>query len=240
MSQPKYKRVADEITQRINDGVYAPKTILPDQKSLAKEFGVSRLTVKKALDGLERAGLIYKQSGLGTVVLGTIPIKSEQDAVADCFTGLQKQLGKENVTSKIIKFNVQFPDEELQKYLDIKANEPVYEIIRLRVYKGQPYVLEHTFMPIKLIPNLSEKILEDSIYTYIHKKLKLKFGGAYRKIKAVKADKYDIEYLEAKKDDPLLELEQIVWLNNGQTFEYSRSRNRYDTRNYVVLDTNNF
>ena len=43
-----------------------------------------------------------------------------------------------------------------------------------------------------------------------------KFGHAYRKIRAAKPDKYDIKYLDAKSDDPMLELEQIIWLTNGQ------------------------
>ena len=70
--------------------------------------------------------------------------------------------------------------------------------------------------------------------------MKLKFGIAYRKIKAVKADDWDQKYLKAKKNDPILELEQIVWLNNGQPVEYSTSRNRYDERNYIVVETNSF
>ena len=43
-----------------------------------------------------------------------------------------------------------------------------------------------------------------------------------------------------KKDDPILELEQIIWLTNGQPVEYSVSKNRYDTRDYVLLDNNRF
>ena len=44
----------------------------------------------------------------------------------------------------------------------------------------------------------------------------------------------------AKKDDPMLELEQIVWLTNGQPIEYSTSRNRYDQRDYTILENTRF
>lgn len=189
---------------------------------------------------MERQGLVYKQSGLGTFVAGEIPIKSDIDSPVNAFTGLRNLLGKNEVTSKVLHFSVEFPDEQIQKNLDLKRNEPVYNIVRLRIYDDQPYIIEHTYMPIKLVPELDEKILHASIYNYIHQKLHLKFGHAYRKIRAAKPNEYDKKFLDAKDDDPMLELEQIIWLTNGQPIEYSTSRNRYDTRDYVLLDNNRF
>lgn len=240
MTKAKYLEVADELKQRINKGIYGKQDPLPDQEAFAKEFDVSRLTVKKAFDGLERQGLVYKQSGLGTFVSGEIPIKSNKDAPANAFVGLQNQLGKDKVKSTILHFSVEFPDGQMQKNLNIKANEPIYDIVRLRIYDSQPFIIEHTFMPIKLVPDLDEKILHSSIYNYIHQKLHLKFGHAYRKIRAVKPNDYDKKFLNCRDDDPVLELEQIIWLTNGQPIEYSTSRNRYDTRDYVLLDNNRF
>ena len=63
-AEAKYLKVARILQKRIEDGVYKPQTPLPDQKTLAEELHVSRLTVKKALDGLQRKGLVYKESGL--------------------------------------------------------------------------------------------------------------------------------------------------------------------------------
>lgn len=240
MARAKYLEVAKELKKRIQNNVYSRQEPLPDQEAFAQEFNVSRLTVKKAFDGLERQGLIYKQSGLGTFVAGDIPIKSNIDAPANAFTGLQNQLGKNKVKSNILHFSVEFPDTQMQKNLSLKPNEPIYNIVRLRIYNDQPLIIEHTFMPVKLVPDLDEKILHSSIYNYIHQRLHLKFGHAYRKIRADKPDIYDIKYLNAKADDPMLALEQIIWLTNGQPIEYSISRNRYDTRDYVLLDNNRF
>lgn len=240
MSEAKYLKIARIIHDRIKDGTYQAQEPLPDQEALAQELGVSRLTVKKALDGLERKGLLYKQSGLGTFVLGEIPIQTSRDTSASEFSGLQEEIGKEKITSKIIDFSIEFPNEQIQKNLRLKGSDPVYDILRLRLLDGEPFVLEHTYMPVKLVPNLDENILKASIYNYIHQKLELKFGTAYRKIRASKATKWDQKYLEAKQDDPILELEQIIWLTNGQPIEYSTSRNRYDTRNYVVFQNKDF
>lgn len=236
--QKKYEYVADVIKQRIFDQTYPPKMLLPKQSEFAKEFDVSKITVKKALDGIAREGLIYKKSGLGTYVLGNTLINKRSDAPANAFNGLYNQQGADHVTSRAIKFSIDFPTADIQAKLGIEANEPVYNILRLRQLDGNPFILEHTYMPIKLVPDLSNEILEKSIYDYIHHVLKLQFGGAYRKIHANLPDANDIKYLNADKTTPILEVEQIVWLTNGKNIEYSTSRNLYDARSYTVVDLN--
>ncbi|EEJ71161.1 GntR family transcriptional regulator [Lactobacillus ultunensis] len=240
MTKAKYVEVAEEIEEKIKKGQYKRQTALPDQETLAKEYNVSRLTIQKALDGLDRKGIVYKQSGMGTFVLGDIPFKDKRDAAVNAFIGLGNQLGKNNVSSKVLHYSVEFPDDKTQEYLNIDQTEPVYDIVRLRIYEEEPLMIEHTYMPVKLVPGLTKDVLHASVYDYMHKKLNLKFGHAYRRIRAVKANKYDEKYLNAKKDDPMLELEQVVWLINGVPVEYSTSRNRYDTRYYVTVDNNRF
>lgn len=240
MAKAKYLEIADIINQRIDNGTYPKESLLPDQQTLAKELGVSRLTVKKALDGLEREGRVFKQSGLGTFVAEDIPIQSKIDTPANAFSGLQSLLGANKVTSKIINFSVEFPNQHLQRYLHLKETEPIYNIIRLRLLDKKPYVIEHTYMPVSLVPDLNDSVLHSSIYDYIHQKLHLKFGHAYRRIKAARASKYDEKYLNAQASDPMIDLEQIVWLTNGQPIEYSLSRSRYDQRVYTIFENNRF
>lgn len=240
MAKAKYFDVVRVIYSRIKDGTYQAGKALPKQEVLAKELGVSRLTVKKALDGLERKGLVFKQSGLGTFVQDNIPIRSSIDSPATLFTGLANLMGADSVKSKIIAFSVGFPSKEIQKNLCLKKNEPVYNIFRLRIVNDQPFIIERTYMPVNLVPDLNEDVLHASIYNYLHQQLKLKFGHAYRKIRASKSDQYDEKYLLAKKDDPILELEQIVWLTNGKPIEYSTSRNRYDQRIYTITENTKF
>jgi GntR family transcriptional regulator len=236
----KYELIADEVRKRILSGVYPAKSLMPDQQAFAQEFGVSKITIKKALDGIEHEGLIYKSSGMGTFVLGKIPLDGDHDASAKAFDGLSKQQGVERVTSDIIKFELEFPTSDLCDKLKIEDSDPIYNIMRLRRLNGEPFILEHTYMPVKVVPKLTEQILKSSIYAYIHQELKLKFGGAYRKIHAAMADEYDIKYLKAEANTPILEAEQVLWLTNGEYVEYSTSRNLYNTRSYTMIDINDF
>ena len=121
--------------------------------------------------------------------------------------------------------------------LNLDENDPVYEIIRLRLLDDEPLVIEHTYMPVSQVPALSKKILEGSIYSYLHKKLHIKFGGVFRRIKADLPDEYDRQYLGASETTPILEIEQIVCTNSGVNLEYSRSRNVYSNRSYIMVET---
>lgn len=233
----KYEAIANEIRKRIIRGTYPIESLIPDQVSLAEEFDVSRMTMKKALDILAMEGLIYRQRGSGTFVMKTA-LLNQQDSAVNEYEGLTKQLSGQEVTSKIIEFNVEFPSEEMMKHLMIKKNQPVYNLTRLRLVNGKPYVLEHTYMPTDLAIGLTEEILKQSIYQYIHEELDLHFGGAFRKIHADKSSKYDQKYLDCKADDPVLEVEQVVYLKDGRPFEYSRSRYHYETLSYTISDIN--
>ncbi|MCD5578350.1 UTRA domain-containing protein [Lactobacillus delbrueckii] len=106
----------------------------------------------------------------------------------------------------------------------------------LTLLDDEPLVIEHNYMPVSQVPALSKRILEGSIYSYLHKKLHIKFGGVLRRIKADLPDKYDRQYLGANESTPILEIEQIVWTNSGVNLEYSRSRNLYSNRSYIMVE----
>jgi GntR family transcriptional regulator len=231
----KYEMIANKIRQRIREGAYSVGSLIPDQVTLAKEFGVSRMTVKKGMDILELEGLILRKRGAGTLVKKTALSEGQTASIME-YEGLTKQLTGKDVKSEIISFKLDSPDEHIQEKLMLDKHDPIYKIIRLRVVDNEPYILEHTIMNATLIPGINEKVLHHSVYQYIHEDLKLQFGGAHRVIHADKSSKYDQEYLDCDENDPILEIEQVVYLEDGTPFEYSRSRNKYNTRSYNVVD----
>jgi len=237
---PKYEEIADTLRQRIKQGIYPANSLLPNQVELVEEFDASRMTVKKAITILTMEGLVFARRGAGTKVLDH-SFWNKTTAPADQYRGMSFDLADANqtLTSKVITFKVTFPSPEVKERLTLSAQQPVYEIIRLRIVDGVNSVLEHTYMPVNLAPGLTDEILEGSIYSYLKKERHLTFAGAFRNIQADKADKYDQEYLDCAPTDPVLEVEQVVYLDSGQPIEYSRSRNRYDRRGYTYLDVNN-
>ena len=234
---PKYQEIATILRTRINNQTYPPGSLLPNQIDLVTEFGVSRMTIKKAIGLLAMEGLVYSQRGAGTKILNHPFLKKDTTALT-VYEGLSTEMRKagRKLTSKVIDFQVEFPDQTTQEKLMLTESQPVYKIVRLRILEDQPFILEHTMMPVHLVPNLNRHHLEQSIYQYVKEELGIQFAGAYRTIVADKSAAYDQQYLNCLSDDPVLEIEQIVYQKNGAPIEYSRSRNRYDMRAYSYLD----
>lgn len=234
---PKYEEIANVLRDRIRSKKYPPNSFLPNQVDLVEEFNASRMTIKKAINILAMEGLVYSQRGSGTKILSH-PYLNKDTSPANEYEGLSLQMKRRqrSLTSQIIQFDVEFPNAFIQERLMIDAEQPVYNIHRLRILDDEPYILEHTFMPVQLVPGLKKEHLLSSIYDYLHKELNVHFAGAYRAISADKSSAFDQQYLNCVETDPVLEVQQVVYLKDGQPIEYSSSRNRFDVRNYSLLD----
>ena len=231
----KYLTISHEIRERILSGYYPVDKMMPDEHSLCREFECSRMTMRRALDILAQEGMIYRKRGHGTFIIQSSMQNHNVNVISDETVGLSNLMKDRKIISKIIEFNIQFPTEEIARNLSISLNAPVYHIIRLRIVEDEPYVLEETFMPSNLIPDINQEVLENSIYHHIEENLKLKIGGAHRKIRACKSNELDQKYLQCGEHDPILEVEQIGHLDIGIPFEYSFSRHRYDLFTFISV-----
>lgn len=224
----KYEMISDEMRKRIQNGFYSIDQPIPDEVSLSGEFDVSRMTMKRALDILVMEGMLYRKRGHGTFIIKSAIQDNQVNVLSQETIGLTKLLKDKKITSRIVKFEVQFPSEEVAAHLAIDTNSPVYHVIRLRNVEDEPYVIESTYMPTDLIPGVNEEVLHGSVYRHITETLELTIGGSHRKLRACKPNELDQRYLDCKSDDPILELEQVGFLNTGKPFEYTFSRHRYD------------
>ncbi|WP_239257173.1 GntR family transcriptional regulator [Listeria ilorinensis] len=227
-NQTKYSFIAEEIRKRIMHHEYPLDKPIPDEMTLSKEFDCSRMTMKKALEVLVLEGLLYRKRGHGTFIIKSALDRDKLQIHNQEVNGFTKLVDGKNVKSRVISFQVVFPDEAIAERLNIEKETPVYDILRVRMVGKEPYVLEHTYMPVNVIPGVTQHVLEGSVYQYIQDELGLKIASSYKQIRADKPSKLDREYLDCSETDPVMEVEQTVYLNNGVAFEYSLSRHRYD------------
>lgn len=224
----KYEEIAEDIRSGILSGKYNPNEQLPLEKEMCEYYGVSRITIKKAVDELVIQGLVIKRRGSGTFVKAVGGADVQELSMAKQFEGFSESNKDKNVYSKVVKFEVIHPSEEIATKLKITCDDFVYYIIRTRYADDEPYVFEYTYMPIGLIPGIKNDILMSSIYNYIEEKLKLKIKSAHRVIRAMLPNEQEQEWLRIESNFPILEVEQVGFLDNGQPFEYSKSHHRSD------------
>ena len=233
----KYKVVSDDLREKIEDGTYRPNDQLPSIEALCRLYSVSKITIKKALDELEATGLISRRRGSGSFVknarpmLGGTPGNFETSGQMAGFMAEHKALNQ-TVTSEVKDFQVVRPPKDVAECLGIEPDQFTYHIIRIRLADKQALAIEYTYMPIDLIPNLREKTLHASIYAYIEGDLGLKIASAHRVVRAVLPTKDEVAWMGIKSGSPLLEVEQVGFLDDGTPFEYSISRhpNGYEFR----------
>ncbi|HEL2411650.1 TPA: GntR family transcriptional regulator [Streptococcus suis] len=225
----KYNVIANDVRRKILDGIYKANEQLPFEKDLCEVYEVSKMTVKKALDILVAEGLIIKRRGAGTFVKDLSVEDMEKMVVGSQMIGTSAYYPTRTVTSKVLHFEIIAASEKVANKLNIPIGSFVYDIERVRILDGSPLVMENTFMPVSVIPDLRLKNVEESIYEYIQDTLGMKIQSAHRNITVRKASDSEVTHLELEQGDPVGIVEQIGFLSNGTTFEYSISTHRYDT-----------
>lgn len=228
----KYKAIADKLRQQIKAGKYVPGELMPDQNQIARDFGTTRVTIHKALQLLMIEGMIYSKRGSGTYV--------RKDYHNDEYNNygkvspIDKPLGTtytnqgKKVTSKVIELSVRMPTKEESDRLIIQPTAPVYVIRRIRYVNGKIFAYEHTIMPTA-ISTLTEEILEGSIYGHLQAE-GLHVEGSHRIVRAEAGNDVDTQTGIAQKlGEPVLVIDQLNYLDDGQPFELSESRFPYKT-----------
>ena len=150
--------------------------------------------------------------------------------------GTSLQEGEE-VTSKIIRFEVRFPTAYESESLKIKHTDPVYDIKRVRYVKDEAKSIETSVMPLKYVRDLDEEILMGSIYNYIRDELGFVISAAQRVIIASKANELDSAEFNIEVGEPILETNQVVFFDDGTPFDLSKTRYPY-TSGKIVADIN--
>jgi GntR family transcriptional regulator len=224
----KYQEIAEDIHKNIVNGKYKLGEQLALEKEMCVHYGVSRITIKRAVDELVNMGLVVKRRGSGTFVKSIDNKEFRELSIAQQFTGFSEVYRDKNIHTELIRFDIVRPTEMVAEKLQITTEDFVYNIIRVRHVDGKPIVVEYTQMPIQLILGIKKEILENSIYAYIQEELRFKIQSAHRNIRAVMPNQIETEALNIQGVLPLLEVEQVAFLDDGQPFEYSICRHRGD------------
>ncbi len=154
---PLYHKIKNHILERIKTGEFEVGDMLPPERELADHYGVSRITVKRALLELANQGIIVRRQGKGTFVSSP---KLEED-ISKVVTLAQPVLMHAGRSwHKVLSVKTQKPNAEVAKTLEIDASTPVVEIERLKVVDDQPYIHELSYISEELCPGLEAKFLD--------------------------------------------------------------------------------
>ncbi|MBR0577016.1 GntR family transcriptional regulator [Proteiniclasticum sp. BAD-10] len=228
----KYKDISNRLEEEILQGIYDKGDKLPTEEKLAARHGVSRNTIRKALEILVRKGLIISIQGSGVFLRHATP----QGALnLEDFNGLTESFSGQEVTSEVLELKLIRADEKLSLAMGCRLGAPIYFVKRMRRIDGVPYVVEYAYHNQEHIPYLDEKIAAGSIFRYIREELGKEIGYLDREISAAKLGEEDARLLGLQAGDPALISTNRGFLKNGEIFDYSVDIHHYQTTRFLKL-----
>lgn len=233
----KYQQIAAEIEKYIEDNALQQGDKLPVLETLMTQFEVSKSTITKSLDLLEKRGVVFQVRGSGIFVRrhkrkGYISLLSNQ--------GFKKEIEGFNLTSKVIELDVRKPTQEVADSLNIGLDDDIYYVKRVRYIHGQALAFEESHYNKSIITYLNKEIVSESIFNYITDGLGLKVGFSDMYLHVGKLNEEEAEHLGLKKGDPKLYLESIYHLTNGQPFDFSKLTYNYEQSQFFFQSTSHF
>lgn len=161
---PLYKQLSKIMREKIRSGEWKTNEKIPTEPELCEEYGVSRMTVRLALDELRKDGSIIRRQGRGTFV--SPPQINQQLSAFYSFTASpEHESAGYSIEKKILSWTVIEADELLQKKLCLAPKSQVYAIERLLYSNGTPFAVEISNIPVHLCPQLSESdVREHGLY----------------------------------------------------------------------------
>ena len=229
MSDPKklYRRIADAIAAEIESGHYKPGDRLPTERELAEEFNVSRITVRKALNDLQREGLLIRRRGAGTFVA----LREERS-----FSGLpsfsEDMLAGGRTTHSVWidrDTDMVTADESMQ--LGLAPGARVHRLKRLRYADDMPVAIEMSTIPAYCL--LGDLADNETLYTAMQKA-----GNpvlrALQRLRAVALEMPEADTLGVETGTPGLYVERRGFLGDGRTGELTCAWYRGDMSDLVA------
>ena len=146
-----YSSIKDDLLAKIKDGTYKEGDIIPPEVELAKSYGVSRPTIRQALQILANDGYIEKRKRRGTIV--TKPKVSQGLTMG--VRSFEEDMSREGrvVRSTVVIFKREKASEEVAANLELKPRAEVYKLVRLRYVDEKPNVFVESYIPVEPYPN---------------------------------------------------------------------------------------
>lgn len=231
IKEPIYKKIEEDIRQKILNGIYKKNSIIPKEIDLAKQYGVSRPTICKAIQNLVLEGYLERKKRLGTIVCEP-KINQEFTQVIESYNSEMSRKGFKPKT-KVLSFSITNATKEIAKNLNININDKVHKLVRLRYVNDEPIVLVTTYIPDKILINLKkEDFINNSLYSLLNT-LNYPIFKIKRVLDVILADETTSDLLEINIGDPLFYFHSIGISNNNQPIEYSISKYRGDKNSFV-------
>jgi GntR family transcriptional regulator len=225
-SRPLYRRLRDALAEATRLEVAGPSGSLPSERWLAGRLGVSRVTLRRAMDELATDGLLSRRQGARTVVARRV------EKMLSALTGFSDELRARGIEpgQRWISRRTVSPSPSEALALGLSPSDSIVRLVRVRLADGQPIAIERAAVPQAILP--SGDLVTGSLYEALGRLGSPPVRGVQR-IRAGLMTRVDAELLESDPGGPLLIVERRCFLADGQPVEFTETR--YNGESYDFL-----
>lgn len=228
---PIYRQITDGLRQWLLSAPAVSGQALPGERLLATRLGVSRVTVRQALDQLRSEGLLVRRRGSGTFVQ---PRRIEH--TLNALSSFSDDMRARALTpgAQVLNFSLGHATTQESMSLGLGAHSRVYRIERLRTADGVPMALESSVLPEERVGLLSAAALVDqSLYALLGAR-QVQPVRALRQLRAVSATAAQATLLAVAPGAPLLQTERVSWTAAGVPIELAQACYRGDRYDFLM------
>lgn len=228
---PAYVRIRETLRSRIVNRTLKRGDRLPSEDELAREFGVSRMTVRKSLEDLLNEGLLYRRHGVGTFV-GLLHLDREHNRLTDTMNRADGE-GIDGRTS-LLAVEVTPARQKVARALCFAAGEAVIRIQTLRLANGVPITLHDCHIPHSLFAPILDQQFEVEELWALFEKHGYRVRRAIERIEARQATMDIARLMGTRAGVPILYKERTVYADDGTPVEFTYCYHRGDVYSLTV------
>jgi GntR family transcriptional regulator len=222
--------VRDALAARIAGGEWKPNAAIPNESDLAREFGVSSGTMRKALALMEGERLLTRRPGRGAVVND-----QSSEELAERFSNIHASEGERIAgESKMLNIVQASASPAECARLRLRADDKVWRIQRVRLHKGEPFLVEEVAMPAALFPDLGAHEVPNHRIVVLAQQYGILLGRGEERLSIAAASPSVAESLKLKAGSPILVLDRIVHDLDGQAVEWRVGMGHFDDKYYLA------
>jgi GntR family transcriptional regulator len=223
--QLRYQRVQQALQEEIQRGGRPAGSRLPPERALAEHFGVSRVTLRRALDELAASGVVARAGAGWAVASGAI---GEPPNELMSFSEMAASRGLEP-GARVLERGVRAATIDEAEELGLAPGASLFELERLRTMDGVPILIDRTRIPLAVAPGIDAVDLGGgSLYAVLEERFGVRPTRARFTVEAIGADARRATLLELRTGEPLLRCLQQTEDESGRQIELCEMVYRYD------------
>lgn len=229
-SIPRYIQIRESLQEQIQAGDLQPGEKLPSEDQLAVEFGVSRMTMRKSLNDLTEAGLIYRRHGLGTFVSNST-MQRDHTRLTDFFADCRENGHLPH--AQLLCREIVAARPPMARALGLEPGAELIRLATLRSVDGYPVTYHDAYLPAPLFPALltMETAALDLDRRHVWQLIEAQgytVANVVERLEARLADQELAGLLDVSAGSAVLFGERVLYADDGTPLKYAECFNRGD------------